>query len=557
MTKQFILILLVFCALHANSQSPSWQWAKSVGGTGYETSTSISVDANENVYATGYFGSPTITFGNTVLTNNGGDDIFIVKYDAFGNVAWAKSAGGAASDVGNSISVDANGNSYLIGGFNSSSIVFGNTTLTNDDGSGNSPDIFIVKYDVAGNVLWAKRAGGGFIDNCYGISIDTSGNFYITGGFQSLTVTFDTINLTKTNYVGTDIFIAKYDSLGNALWAKNIGGNNTDIGNGIIADVKGNSYLTGQFQEPIIFGNTTLTNVVDDDIFVVKYDPSGNVLWAKSAGGSSIDEGNSISIDGNGNSIVTGHFYSSSITFGNIILTNDTTNIFTCDIFIVKYDSLGNVHWAKSIGGTNNEVGNSINVDLYGNIYVTGYFQSTSLTFGNTVLTNSGIGYDIFIAKYDASGNLLWAKSAGGADTDFGLSVCVSTTGNSFISGSYRSATIAFDNISLTNAGNNTDDIFVAKLNDLSTSIAQEFESSGFKLYPNPFTTETVLQTEIILKGATLNMYNLFGQQVKQIKNISGQTIALRRDNLPSGLYFIRLTQDNKVIATDKLIITD
>ncbi len=264
------------------------------------------------------------------------------------------------------------------------------TTLTN---SGVYSDIFVVKYDSSGNVVWAKSASGTSLDEGYSITVDANGNSYVTGYFYSPTITFDTATLTSSG--GGDIFIVKYDASGNVVWVKSAGGTYYDYGQSIAVDANGNSYVTGIFgSSTITFGSTTLTNSGDYDVYIVKYDASGNVVWAKSAGGTNEDKGYGIAVDAIGNSYVTGWFSSSTITFGSTTLTNSGSD----DIFVVKYDSSGNVMRAKSAGGTSNDLGYGIAVDASGNSYVTGYFSSSTITFRARRLLNNG-GYDVFVAK--------------------------------------------------------------------------------------------------------------------------------------------------------------
>jgi hypothetical protein len=122
----------------------------------------------------------------------------------------------------------------------------------------------------------------------------------------------------------------------------------------------------------------------------VKYDGSGNVVWAKGAGAASVDRATGIAVDGSGNSYVTGYFYGINITFGSFILNNAKPGY--SDVFVVKYDSSGNVVWAKRGYGTYNEESTSIAVDDNGNSYVTGWFTSSSITFGSFTLTNTSTG---------------------------------------------------------------------------------------------------------------------------------------------------------------------
>ena len=283
MKRIFILLPAIIFSLHVHSQN--WLLARAATGSGQQEGLSIATDASGNVFVTGYFASPTITFGTTTLTNAGQYDIFLVKYDGTGNVLWAKSAGGTGGDEGWSVSTDASGNVFATGVFSSPTITFGTTTLTN----AGIAAIFIVKYDGAGNVLWAKSAGGIGGDGGYSVATDVAGNVFATGVFSSPTITFGTTTLTNTSGGYADIFLVKYDGIGNVLWAKNAGGTVDDYGWSAATDVSGNVFVTGYFTSATItFGTTTLINnsfAGMEDIFLVKYDGAGNVLWAKSAGG--------------------------------------------------------------------------------------------------------------------------------------------------------------------------------------------------------------------------------------------------------------------------------
>jgi len=150
----------------------NWQWAKQAGGSGNNYGYGISVDANGNSYVTGRF-EGTATFGADTLTSSGFLDVFVAKLDADGNWQWAKQAGGSNNDMGYSISVDANGNSYVTGIFQGTA-TFGAFTLTS---SGSYIyDVFVAKLDTGGNWQWVKQAGGGSNDYGYSISGDANGN---------------------------------------------------------------------------------------------------------------------------------------------------------------------------------------------------------------------------------------------------------------------------------------------------------------------------------------------------------------------------------------------
>lgn len=384
------------------------------------------------------------------------------------NWDWAKSAGGSTGDDrSQSITTDVNGNVYITGGFNELSLTFGSFTLINTDTTGWSYDIFIVKYDAMGNVLWAKSEGGTGGSVGLGITTDTSGNVYVTGWYTG-TITLGATAL--TNFAGNNIFIAKYDNSGNALWAEGAGGstpaggNNT--GQSIFCDAYNNLYVTGAFTGTLTFGSFTLTNVYPSnmsDVFIVKYDASGNALWAKSAGGNYDDLGKSITTDASGNIYITGWFSSPSITFGTTTLTN-AGGSFKDDIFITKYDTLGNLLWAKREGGIQSDRGHCITTDAIGNVYVCGIFFSPSINFGTTTLTNAGttLTYaDLYFVKYDALGNVLWATGAGNIYDDQSVGITTDVSGNVYLTGWYTSPFITFGTDTLTNTGDAS--LFIVK----------------------------------------------------------------------------------------------
>jgi hypothetical protein len=309
------------------------------------------------VYVTGKFASDTLTFGPITLRNVGGLDIFLVKYDPNGQVLWAKSAGRSKKDKkrgfviirgqkDQSITVDASGNVYLAGSFSSSTLTFGSTTLRN---AGKS-DIFLVKYDPNGQVLWAKSVGGEGDEELRGIAVDAQGNIYVTGYFGSYNLTIGSTTLRSTKGIGGhsfDIFVMKYGPNSQVVWAKSIGGGGDEGGEDITVDASGNIYVTGTSgSNSLIFGSTILrfdTSVIEGRatiitvgtvgatgfvgaIFVVKYNPNGEVVWAKGiSGGGLYSQG--IAVDARGNVYVIGWCRKESLTLDAIELKNTNKSI--------------------------------------------------------------------------------------------------------------------------------------------------------------------------------------------------------------------------------------
>lgn len=395
-----------------------------------------------------------------------------IHSSAQANWLWAKTGAANASGFGEgyAVSADAAGNVFITGGFIGQSITFGSTTLL--DGGGG--DAFLVKYDASGNMLWAKDIGGASFDYGDAVKADASGNVIVTGTFNSSTLTIGSFTLTNAG-PNEDAFVAKYDANGNVLWATSIGGNDADLGYGVTEDANGNVFVAGSFRSPTMtVGSTTFTNSGFADIFIVKYDSNGNVVWAKSAGGTSIDEASSVSVDPTGNIFITGIFESPSILFGATSLTNAGM----LNVFVAKYDTNGNVLWAKSASGTGLFIAHSLSADVAGNVFVAGSFSNAPITFGTTTLNNAGAS-DVFVAKYDANGNVLWAKGAGGSAIDNGFCVSADAGTNFYLTGQFESGAITFGSSTLTRPQGATDPMFVVRFDTDGNAICAEALSSG------------------------------------------------------------------------------
>ncbi len=258
------------------------------------------------------------------------------------------------------------------------------------------------KLDSAGNFIWAKRMWR----TGRGIAVDIAGNVYTTGYFNG-TGDFDpgpgTFNLTSAGV--WDIFVSKLDSAGGFVWAKRMGGTEPDWGFGIAMDATGNVYTTGYFEGTVDFdpgpGTFNLTSASSwEDVFVLKLDGAGNFVWAKRMGGTGVDAGWDIAVNGAGNVYTTGHFQGTT-DFDPGPGTFNLTSAGSTDIFVSELDSAGDFVWAKSMGGTSGDYSRGIAVDGAGNVYTTGHFQGTGDfdpgpgTFNLTSAGNS----DIFVSK--------------------------------------------------------------------------------------------------------------------------------------------------------------
>ncbi len=355
------------------------------------------------------------------------------------------------------------GNTYILLDYGSNMFVNfdASTNLSLNSGHG----LFLAKYDVLGNLAWVKKINdsNSFL-YCSGISTNASGEVYITGHFRG-TVNFDPnsgiANISSFNNDKIAVFLAKYGTNGNYLWAKSIGTSIHDYyGGSIILDSSGNGYLS-------------YTNNQSNILNISKYDLNGNLQWIKSTekNGTYQVEINpySLALDKFNNLYITGLFYG-AIDFNpdsnnkNILTTYNTTD----DLFFAKYDSDGNYLWAKHLPGSDRS-GAAITTDALGNIYLAGAFYgeinfnpdptatAVNLTSSNiSSYLDSGNG---FLAKYDTDGNYVWVKQMIGSDQESGggfSGSSVNALGYIYLTGSFR-GTVNFDlgnsNTSLTNSG--------------------------------------------------------------------------------------------------------
>lgn len=389
------------------------------------------------------------------------------------NFQWAKQLGGTLNEEGYSITTDVFGNVYTTGHF-SETVDFDPGANVFSLTSYGSSDVYVSKLDPSGNFIWAKQIGGRFIDLGHSITTDAYGNIYILGDFMG-TADFDpsggVFNLTSPAESNTDIFICKLNSSGNFIWAKQISGSNHDLGNSIKLDSIGNIYTTGSFEGTTDFdpgvNEYYLTSKGTFDIYISKFDPSGNFIWAKQMGGTSLDYGNSIALDASGNVYTTGSFYG-TVDFDPSASIYNLTSEGNDDAFVSKLDASGNFIWARQLGGNSNDEGASISVDKFGNVYSTGGFRSIADfkpgadTFN---LTAAGFSSDIFISKLDALGKFVWAIQFGGASDENATSILVDDFGNIYTTGRFES-TVDFDpsgdTFNLTSVGSY--DVFISKI---------------------------------------------------------------------------------------------
>jgi len=458
-SKLLTVFILITVFIIPKTYSQAFQWAMQSGGPGVSSTSdrgeALAVDSQGNIIFTGTF-EGTGTFGTTTLTSSGGLDIFIEKRSHDGNFLWAVKAGGTQGEYPKAIATDLNGNIFVTGNF-SGTATFGTQTIT-----GNSIDVFVAKYNSAGQLQWVQKAGGASVDRGLGIATDGAGNVIVVGDFSG-SATFGTAtNLTSAGAV--DIFIAKYNPSGTLIWAKRAGGTVNDRATAVTTDSNGNIYLTGSFGGTANFDGTNITatgGAFDTDIFVAKYNSTGNIQWVKKGGttGGDVEEAKAITLDALGNVYISGVFFNTVSFDGQTISSNGSS-----DAFVAKYNNAGNIQWLRNLGGSAEDEATSMSALPDGGICVAGFFKG-SMNAGSLSLLAFGGASDLdgFIAKMDAAGNIKWLKRLGRVNEDKTNGIAADFIGRINATGFFRT-NIAFDGLQLSAVGSS--DAFLVQMNE-------------------------------------------------------------------------------------------
>lgn len=426
MIKKAISLFTIFCAMTLALSAQNWEWTKTAGGPSQDKITAIIHDQTGNVFITGFFDS-LISFDSMNLVSAGGTDVFLAKYDADGILQWAKQVGGQNDDYATGIATDITGNCYLSGFFfiQGTTSTFGTTSIT----QAADADIFVSKFSAAGELLWVRNGGGKNEDAAFACATDVSGNCYVTGYFSGQ-AQFGNYKINSQGY--SDIFIAKYDAAGNIVWVRTGGGAYQDEAHAISTDVAGNCYITGFFTGNATFFRTNLssTGYFDSDVLMLKYNPSGVLVWAKKVGGVGNDVGKSITVQKNGTLFVCGTFQGTK-AFGEGVLDKSSLN----NGFAARFESNGKMSWVRATYNESVSEYNSISSDGEGNSYVAGSFRN-DVTIDAQELTSAG-GKDICLVKYDPMGKLMWVLQAGGPDDDMATAISSDAAGGVFAGGQF------------------------------------------------------------------------------------------------------------------------
>lgn len=544
------VFILVYLNLPSAAQQTHWSWAKIGYNIDMALGTNVCIDMNDNVYATGSFKN-TLNLDTFSIVSLGDFDAFLIKLNATGECVWAKSIGGIGDDASNFsgislLSIDSLGNSYLSFPFSDTVKVDGFTIA-----SEGYTDIAMIKFDKNGNVIWCKSFGTIENDRPKKIIL-WHDKLYLCGEFSingTESIQLDTVTLTSKG--GGDIFLVKMDTSGVVIWARNEGTPLNENAESIDADKSGNIFLSGNVGSTIYFAHDTLSNPNFGHLdFVVKYDSTGDELWAKPAFHDGVYYGGDIVTDTNGNVYKTGYTTDDNIIkFGSINLNNYYYN----KAYLAKYSPNGQLLFAKKISTyTFYDALNSIKLNPIDNtIYLCGRYNYLA-TFGADTLHSYGHD-DILLLKMNEQGNILWSTHAGGISADGAIGLAVAPNGDLVLTGYTSSSNCNFGNIQV--SAQNGWDIFVARLSQTSDVADNDKESKEIKVFPNPAENTVFVHADDALERIVV--YDITGRHVLdwQPDSVPKNKVCLNIEGLVNGLYFITTTINDLQSKPKQLLV--
>lgn len=379
---------------------------------------------------------------------------------------WATYYGGSSAETGGYTAIDASGNAYLCGATAS------NTTIASGGHQttfGNVNDAFLVKFNSSGVRQWATYYGGSDDDRGTYCHVDKNNNVYLAGRSKS-TASIATTGAHQTVHSGDfDAFVVKFNSGGTRQWATYYGGTNIEEHVTCATDTGLNVYLGGTTQSNNnIFATGGFQNAFGgfSDAFLVKFNASGVRQWGTFYGGILLDEGGQCAVDKNGSVYLCGTTRSTTNISGAGF--QNTISSTARDGFLVKFNSNGTRAWGTYYGGAQDDYGNSVCVDTFLNVYLSGFTYSNSGIASAGFQNTFGGSNDAYLVKFNTSGSRLWGTYYGGANGDYGPHCLADKTGNVYLTG-YTLSTSAIAAAGLFNTSKGNVEGFIVKFNSSGT----------------------------------------------------------------------------------------
>lgn len=565
--KNLILILYCssICFFTSHSQANHWALAEN-NGESYVNQ--VISDNHGNIYFDGVFWSKYFSLGGKTITNTYYDPnvgslaaYFVGKLDNNGNVIWLQSIVSSGIVDNSIINIDNNGDLILLGTYYGDLFAKSNHLKSINY----SIDFFVIKYDKNGNLLFVKNIGSDNEEGGFDVITDSNDNIYITGSFSSNTIQIDSLQLKKASASSWDGFLIKLDSNGRALYTKSFGGDNAAYPKIMTIDNNDNIILNGVYSGNILkFDSIILKNHGKNgfnEVFTVKFDSNGSYKWAKSINGIKSEWPGSIDTDEENNVYVTAWFDSDTIILENKTLIKNYPGTAFDNLCIAKYNSNGDLKWAKSIdNGIASLDAGSIKVKPSGDFYWYGTFDSTAQKIDGLSLTNFRGQTDLFIIKFDTDGKAINAKSIGGNKHDLGSNLEIDINENVYTGGWTNSDTLYLCQDTLVPIYPRLDPSrsapiasFITKLGKLDELTNQNDipkVSTHISISPNPATQKMSisLSTEWNeLYDLEVRIYSSLGELLNpNIIKHSQSNYELNCGSLSSGIYYLKIGNKSK-----------
>lgn len=565
LSLSFCLVLLLTFSKQSLAQTHNWSVLTGDSTTSYDFASCITKDMVGNIITCGWFhGNIQLDPASSLPFNltSSRASAFIAKYSPLGVLMWAKKIEGNSYTSISAVTTDATGNIYVTGVHASSTDFDPGVGVATLVSLGSSSNMFVAKYDNNGNYVWANTAGSsGNTDEGYTIALDNMNNVIVGGHFTG-TAYFDPqlgAGGSLQAISSLDAFVAKYDALGNFIWVK---GWNPSKCWELSTDAVGNIYVfsefNGTFDANPGTGVYNLSSVGDEDIFLIKLAPSGNFIWGKSLGSSAFESVGAIKCVGTNAIYICGQYGGAiDMDFGAGVNTLQGPNN-NYNGYIAKYDTAGNIFWAKRIGSDSSYVRfEGLDIAANGDVTAVGEYQ----TYTGFIDANPGVGsYPLhtnaiaeagLVVRLDANGIF---KNAFDIETTYRLdlrNVVCDNNDNIYVAGFFTdSVYIDPNSTSLSAVSKGYEDILIAKYTYNTPSKINGVEKQAqFSLFPNPTTEKvTIAWNNTYTQVAQVAIYNVVGECILKKegeKNSLNKTIEMPLSSIPKGMYIV------KVIATD------
>lgn len=405
-------------------------WAIRVGDETDQIPVSVAYDSQGNVIVGGDFVG-VIEIGNETLTSQGDWDVFLAQLSPTGELLWAQRFGGGSEQRLAGLGVDADDRIVMAGYFHGDLEIGAESFASLDYNN----EVFVAQLSNDGTPLWARHVHGtvaGTGMNCDDVAVDADGNVAITGEYHGDIILGSDTYASVADY--NDMYLAMFDASGELLWGKAY----TSTGGvlypeAVAFDASGNLLFGGSFGASVDFG-TGLIDPDYDDVFVTKLNSAGVTDWVRTFGSSGYQYLRDIATDSDGNIVLAGAF-TGAVGFGGSELTAEHD----LDIFFAKLTPSGSHLWSHRYGGQLDQEANVVAVGQNDDIALTGMF-TLAVRFGeedaDEHLCNGW--YDVFVAKFDADGELRWSQPYGGLEADVGNSVAMDQDGNVALVGQFE-----------------------------------------------------------------------------------------------------------------------